>query len=119
MAKRVKQFRYYSEDMNNINNNYPSNIVNKQNLQSGEVFAKYMPISKLGIQSLPGTKFYLNNSSSPIIVGNTGIFELDLNKQTEIISLRFDPKSIQAINDNINAYLIIDVIYEGEGENDV
>lgn len=119
MAKRVKQFRYYSENIDNINSNYPSNKVNKQSLITGTIFANYMPISKLGIQSLPGTKFYLNNSSSPIIIGQTGIFELDLNKQTEIIALQFDAKSIQAINDNINAYLIIDVIYEGEGESDV
>jgi hypothetical protein len=41
---------------------------------------------------------------------------LDLNKQTEIIALRFDAKSIQFINDNLNAYLIIDMIYEGEGD---
>lgn len=115
MAKQVKQFRYYSEDIENINSNYPSNI-NKQSLVAGNIFANYMPISKLGIQSIPGTKFYLNNSSSPIIIGNTGIFELDLNKQVEIIALRFDAKSIQFINDNFNAYLIIDIIYEGEGE---
>lgn len=115
MAKQVKQFRYYSEDVNNINSNYPSNI-NKKTLVSGETFAKYMPVSKLGIQSVPGTKFYLNNSSSPIIIGHTGIFELDLNEFTEIIALRFDAKSIQFINDNLNAYLIIDMIYEGEGE---
>lgn len=115
MAKQVKQFRYYSENIENINSNYPSNI-NKQSLVAGNIFANYMPISKLGIQSIPGTKFYLNNSSSPIIVGNTGIFELDLNKQTEIIALRFDAKSIQFINDNLNAYLIIDMIYEGEGD---
>lgn len=114
MAKQVKQFRYYSEDNTGIVSNYPSNI-NKKGLVSGENFTNYMPISKLGIQSVPGTKFYLNNSSSPIIVGHTGIFELDLNEQTEIIALQFDSKSIQFINDNINAYLIVDIIYEGEG----
>jgi hypothetical protein len=48
MAKQVKQFRYYSENVNNVNSNYPSNI-NKKTLVSGETFAKYMPVSKLGI----------------------------------------------------------------------
>jgi hypothetical protein len=37
-----------------------------------------MPIVQLGIQSVPGTKFYLNGSNNPIIIGNTGIYELDL-----------------------------------------
>lgn len=114
MAKQVKQFRYYSEQNNGLVSNYPSNI-NKKGLVSGDVFTKYMPISKLGIQSIPGTKFYLNNSSNPIIIGHTGLFELDLNNQVEIIALQFDSKSIQFINDNINAYLLIDIIYEGEG----
>jgi hypothetical protein len=31
----------------------------------------------------------------------------------EIISLKFNPKSIEFINQNINAYLIIDMICEG------
>lgn len=115
MAKQVKQFRYYSEDAIGVTSNYPSNI-NKYGLVSGSNFATYMPISKLGIQSVPGTKFYLNNSTNPIIIGNTGIFELDLNEQTEIIALQFDNKSIDYINSNINAYLIVDIIYEGEGE---
>jgi hypothetical protein len=48
MAKQVKQFRYYSENIENINSNYPSNI-NKQSLVAGNIFANYMPISKLGI----------------------------------------------------------------------
>jgi hypothetical protein len=58
----------------------------------------------------------LNNSSSPIIIGHTGIFELDLNEQTEIFALSFEHKSLEFINNNINAYLIVDIIYEGEGD---
>lgn len=112
MAKRVKQFRYYSEE-NGLNMNYPSNI-NHKGLVSGESFSYYMPAYKIGIQSLPGTRFYLNNTSSPIIIGHTGIFEMDLNEHTELISLRFDAKSIKLINDNINAYLIVDILYEEE-----
>lgn len=112
MAKTVKQFRYYSDNENERANNNPTNI-SKDYLVSGEVFAPYMPISQIGIQATPGTAFYLNRSTEPIIIGNTGIFELDLNDQIEIIALRFDAKSIQFINENINAYLIIDVICEG------
>ena len=116
MAKQVKQFRFYSEESEYLNKNYPSNI-NHNNLVTGNVFVDYMPITQLGIQSLPGTKFYLNNSSSPIIIGQTGIYELNLDDSpAEIIALSFDFQSIQAIENNDNAYLIIDMIYEGEGE---
>lgn len=112
MAKRVKQFRYYSDDISEIENNSPTNI-NMQSLISGEIFANYMPISKIGIQSIPGTEFYLNNSRDPIIIGHTGIFELDLDDEVEIIALKFDARSLQFISNNINAYLIIDMVCEG------
>ena len=112
MAKQVKQFRYYSDNINEINKNNPTNI-SKDFLISGDIFASYMPISKIGIQAVPGTAFYLNKSTEPIIIGITGIFELDLNDQIEIVALQFDAKSIQFINENINAYLIIDMICEG------
>ena len=115
MAKQVKQFRFYSENTKFLENNYPSNI-NHNNLITGNIFVDYMPITQLGIQALPGTKFYLNNSDNPIIIGHTGIYEIELNGASEIIALRFDFKSIQAIENNDNAYLIIDMIYEGEGE---
>ena len=59
MAKQIKQFRYYKQ--NNLKN-YPTNI-SIANLASGSIFSKYMPVIQLGIQSLPGTKFYLNNSN--------------------------------------------------------
>jgi hypothetical protein len=76
-----------------------------------------MPISQLGIQSLPGTKFYLNNSNDPIIIGHTGIYELNLEGMAEITALAFDSKSIEAINGNYNSFLIVDIIYEREESN--
>ena len=75
-----------------------------------------MPILQLGIQALPGTKFYLNGSNNPIIIGNTGIYELDLQGLTEISSLSFEANSISLINGNANAYLIVDMIYDEDGE---
>ena len=61
-------------------------------LVDGSVFdtPSCYPIVQLGIQTLPGTKFYLNNSIEPIIVGYTGIYELDLDNQTEIFKLTFN-----------------------------
>lgn len=106
MAKQIMQFRYYAEGSSK---NQPRTI-NKAKLSSGSVFSNYFPITQLGIQALPGTKFYLNNSTTPIIIGSTGIYELDLEGLSEITSLAFEALSVESINKNNNAYLIIDVI---------
>lgn len=114
MAKQVKQFRFYQH---NSNKNYPQNAINYRNLVSGSLFAKYMPITQLGIQSLPGTKFYVNNANNPIIIGHTGIYELNLEGLAEITALSFDAQSIEAIHNNASSYLIVDIIYEEDGGN--
>lgn len=109
MAKHIMQFRYYGE---NHNNNQPENLELSQ-LVNGAVFSKYLPFTQLGIQSLPGTRFYLNDSvEGPVIIGSTGIYELELENISKITSLKFDSKSLDLINNNVNGYLIIDVIYE-------
>ena len=79
-------------------------------LVRGSVFANYLPIVQLGIQGLPGTEFYLNNSITPILIGTTGIYELDLDGLSEITDIHFSRKSMEAIHNNENAYLIIDII---------
>lgn len=106
MAKQIMQFRYYAEQNGK---NQPKNL-SQPKLTSGSIFSNYYPITQLGIQALPGTKFYLNNSTTPIIIGSTGIYELDLEGLSEINSLSFDATSISSINKNDNAYLIIDII---------
>ena len=114
MANKVTQYRYYGE---NNPNNSPKSVVRK-NFISGEVFSNTLPILQLGIQTLPGTKFFLNNGKDPIIVGSTGIYELDLQNKTEISHLRFDPRIFNLIDGtgdvqgNTNAYLIVDIVYE-------
>ena len=115
MAKKIKQFRYYAENDTNTNPNYTRNFpssISYRNLVSGSIFATSTPIVQLGIQALPGTRFYLNGNNNPIIIGNTGIYELDLQGQGEITALSFEATSIQAIRDNEYAYLIVDIIYE-------
>lgn len=112
MAKRIKQFRYYNVDA--VNENSPSNL-RYQQLQSGSAFADYLPILQLGIQALPGTKFYINNSVDPVIIGSTGVYELSLSGDAQITALAFSPSSIAQINDNANAYLLVDIIYD-DGE---
>ena len=115
MAKYLKQFRYYGE---NSNLNSPLGSINKKNLTSGSVFfnsGNLISIASLGIQTLPGVKFYLNDSVDSIIVGSTGIYELNLADSYEVTSLRFDSESLSLIGDSSNsAYLIIDIVYNTE-----
>lgn len=112
MATKHKQFRFYSNS--DSTHNSPAHI-NYQNLVSGKVFASYVPIRALGIQSLPGTQFYLNASTEPIIVGTTGVYDLDLGGNTEITSLSFSGNSLLAIINSPTAGLIIDIDYEDNG----
>lgn len=111
MAKQIKQFRYYQEG---DSRNYPEFQITSMSLQTGKIFADYMPISQLGIQALPGTKFYLNNSYNPIIIGYTGVYELAISDLAEITSLKFDYESIQRINRNKETVLLVDVVYDKE-----
>ena len=113
MANKVTQFRYYGKDHNN---NSPAGV-SKSLFVSGDVFSNTLPILQLGIQTLPGTKFFLNNGTDPIIIGSTGIYELDLQNKTEISHLRFDSRIFKLIDgegaDKVaGAYLIVDIVYE-------
>lgn len=122
MARAIKQYRYYAEG---DPKNYPAQTAatansccNFTNLCNGNVFKNnnVYPILALGIQTLPGTKFYINGSEDPIIVGATGIYELDVVDKAEIINILFDPSSLLAIRDSAIGYLIIDILYDnGEG----
>lgn len=120
MAK-ARQFRYYGI---NSPKNYPigdevasgEHAMNATNLINGKVFnlTENNPAFQIGIQSLPGTKFYLNgkNGDNSIIIGSTGIYELNTeNININMTDLRFDYNSIKNIINNNNAYLIVDVIY--------
>lgn len=111
MAKKIQQIRYYGE---NNKSNYPTNLT-AQRLRAGTAFSDYYPIVQLGIQTLPGVRVFINNHTSPIIIGGTGIYELNVDGLSNITDLSFDPASLNLINANDNASLIIDFIYEGEG----
>lgn len=102
MAKKLQQIRFSSGD--------------GIGLISGSAFAQYVAsgIEQLGIQAIPGTKFYLNNSPDPIIIGTTGIYELDLTNESSITDLRFHADSINNIKNNQSLSLLVDIIYRGE-----
>lgn len=109
MAKVVKQFRFYS---NNNSKNFPTGYTYNDYV-SGQVFidAECFPILQLGVQALPGTKFYLNDGVSPIIIGATGIYELDIDGLAEISKITFDVDSMQIINNSTQFGLIVDLVY--------
>ena len=111
MAKNLIQFRYFGEGSEN---NYPINAT-KQDFSTGDVFIDYLPIAQLGIQTLPGVKFYLNESVYPIIVGHSGIYDLMATGTLKITKLEFDLSSLERISEEQNSYLIVDILY-GEEE---
>ncbi len=119
--RKAYQYRYVINDM------YPNEdaiakgdakvLMTPASLVTGEVFIDKTPIYQLGIQALPGTKFYLNESEDPVIVGATGIYELDLREKSTVSVLKFAPESVNRINQALSigtGYLIVDIIYEEE-----
>lgn len=88
--------------------------VSAEELISGHAFDGKFPIEKLGIQAIPGTKFYLNSSRKPVIIGSTGIYELDLPSKVSIDALRFDKNSVDIIkngSEEAGLGLLIDMVY--------
>jgi hypothetical protein len=125
MAKAIHQFRFYT-DSGTESRNEPSGkdyvsaggmeAFSKGTLFDGSVegSTKYIPILQLGIQTIPGTRFYLNDGVDPIIIGSTGIYELDMDNGVEVSKLTIDIDSLKKISEMQNGYLIIDIIYEKE-----
>ena len=124
MAYKVKQFRYYNDKSSEVTEskrNQPTTLdgtttlITSEHYVNGDVFGKHFPVTQLGIQALPGTKFYLNEAVDPVIIGATGIYELDLTNGIQISKITFDRKSMEIIKNNDNAFLIVDIIYD-DGE---
>lgn len=120
MAKKVLQFRYYGDDSDK---NFPlsatwDSFIRDEN--NGNIFNSgnynVIPISQLGIQSLPGTKFYLNGAVNPIVIGVSGIYDLDIRNGARVTELCFSRQSMERIKNEINGYLIVDVLYGEEDD---
>ena len=112
MARKVQQIRYYGDRKSDSDKNQPANLTGNR-LRSGSIFNQYTPMKQIGIQTMPGVKFYLNNSIEPIIIGSTGIYELNVENLTEITALSFDTTSINMINETPStSYIIVDILYE-------
>ena len=110
MTKKIKQFRYWG---NANTNNYPEGF-NLDNLTLGNKFPNQ--ITQLAIQGPPGVSFYLNESASdPIMIGFSGIFNLETTGYGYINSLKFksdqESEELAGFNDKV-ACLIIDIVYQ-------
>lgn len=110
MAK-IKQFRYYGK---NSTENYPAGLT-ASDLTSGTIFQQYTPIVQLGIQCLPGTMCRIGGNENPVIIGSTGIYDINI-PDMKIEGLDFMEESINRLEETSGAYLIIDILYEGSGE---
>lgn len=111
MGYKFAQVRY-----NQPNSSMNTSGANHNGMVTGSTFQNYNSIVQLGIQAPPGTKFYLNNSGKALIVGFSGIFQLDLRNTGTIDSIRFDGVSLNFVESNPSAYIIVDMLYGG-GEN--
>lgn len=107
MAKKVSQVRYFGPNAKNGQNN-----VDATALVNGSAFS--YPIVQLGVQALPGTRLLINNSETPLTIGATGIYELDIDGLATITSLMFAANSIPTAS-NPDAYIIVDYVYDQEG----
>lgn len=70
--------------------------------QSKNILENYDGVSSLGIQAYPGTKFYLSqdekgnpDKSFPIIIGPTGIYQVDLKEYGIISYLSLDEEETE------------------------
>lgn len=109
--RRIAQFRFRG---NSNKENYPTTL-RQDDLAVGNLFRDYGPVSQLGIQAPPGLRFYLNNSAYPIMVGETGIYELDLENVGRITAIRFEREDLNSFYEKLDPAdkLLIDIVYEG------
>ena len=91
------------------------NSLSSLDLSSGDAFVDYTAkgIVQLGIQALPGTKFNLNANLDPVVIGVSGMYELDLTNSSGVLtSLNFEKDSLDQIDKNPDGYLMIDIVYQ-------
>lgn len=111
MTQYFKQVIYCNDQPEN-HYNFPSGIKGVD-LINGSAFSQYMPLSQLCIQAPPGTKIYFNDDNTPVIIGFTGLFEVNLDHGGAVYKMKFDSGSIQKIKNNNSALAIIDMVYLG------
>lgn len=123
-TKKITQLRFFGDSNGYLNTSDRSviyhqmdenqpNSLSSLDLSSGDAFVDFTPIVQLGIQALPGTKFNLNANLDPIVIGVSGMYELDLTNSSAVLtSLTFEKDSLDQIDKNPDGYLIVDIVYE-------
>lgn len=111
----MKQLRFYNMTSDHNNPVLTGNTLT-ENPWVTNILEGYKSVVKIGIQTLPGVKFYfVNNEQNPttaITIDHSGIYELDLrNVAASIETLVFDPDSLALINSIDNAGIILDIAY--------
>ena len=108
--KKIMQLRYFGEEKS-------TNLPNDEKNWQFNLLSKYGNVSHLGIQGEPGIVFYLNEGHNPIQLGNTGIYEINLEGLGYITKLYFDMDILHEVypKDNMNEkhVLIVDFVYNG------
>lgn len=103
MNKKIMQFRYYGAKNKN---NFPANI-KAGDFSNEDFFKNYYPIHYIKIQGPPNSiKFWINFNSNSVMLGPSGVYELDLQNFSTIEDLKFN-----SISNTISEPLIIDLIY--------
>lgn len=102
MNKKIMQFRYYGAKNKN---NFPVNI-KAGDFSTEDFFKNYYPIHYIKIQGPNSIKFQINSNSNSVMLGPSGIYELDLQNFSTIEDLKFS-----SISNTISEPLIIDLIY--------
>ena len=109
MVRKIQQIRYYPKGIGS----FPDGLT-ASSLINGNAFASYKPIVQLGIQTMPGVKFYLNGGTNEIIVGSTGIYELNVEDSASLTMLSFNANSLKMIDESGTGYLIVDILYDSQ-----
>lgn len=109
--KKIYQYRYYGAGSAK---NCPEELAPTDLISGDFLDMTKTPIIQLGIQSFPGAQIYLNGGSDPIILGASGIYELELSAVAEVSAIRLSKETVDILDGSPSAYLLIDIMYEGE-----
>lgn len=98
--------RYWKEPANQFNNNLV--LWDKSSNTSQQTIPKNVTIKQIGIQTQPGVVLKINDNGN-IVIGKTGIYEIDLSDtNAEISKIQYIKTSGVTVK-----FIILDAVYEG------